>query len=227
MKIRKKILIIATNHDRLNNGQETGYWLGEITHFYHILADAGFEIDFASPKGSKPPMDKKSYNLRDRDNRKFIENSNLKQRLETPIPIDQLNPEDYMAIYYAGGHGAMWDFPNNKTLAQVAAAIYENGGFVAAVCHGSAGLLNIQLADGRYLLDGKSATGFANLEERLIRLTSAVPFLLEDEIKKRGAQYKRALLPFIPHVVVNDRLVTGQNPQSAKAVAKALIQLIE
>ena len=227
MKIRKKILIIATNHDRLNNGQETGYWLGEITHFYHILADAGLEIDFASPKGSKPPMDKKSYNLRDRDNRKFIENSNLKQRLETPIPIDQLNPADYMAIYYAGGHGAMWDFPNNKTLAQVAAAIYENGGFVAAVCHGSAGLLNIQLADGRYLLDGKSATGFANLEERLIRLTSAVPFLLEDEIKKRGAQYKRALLPFIPHVVVNDRLVTGQNPQSAKAVAKALIQLIE
>ncbi|MCG8366636.1 MAG: type 1 glutamine amidotransferase domain-containing protein [Pseudanabaenales cyanobacterium] len=227
MKTRKKILIIATNHDRLNNGQETGYWLGEITHFYNILADAGFEIDFASPKGSKPPMDKKSYNLRDRDNRKFIENSNLKQRLETPIPIDQLNPEDYMAIYYAGGHGAMWDFPNNKTLAQVAAAIYENGGFVAAVCHGSAGLLNIQLADGRYLLDGKSATGFANLEERLIRLTSAVPFLLEDEIKKRGAQYKRALLPFIPHVVVNDRLVTGQNPQSAKAVAKALIQLIE
>lgn len=227
MKTRKKILIIATNHDRLNNGQETGYWLGEITHFYNILADAGFEIDFASPKGSKPPMDKKSYNLRDRDNRKFIGNSNLKQRLETPIPIDQLNPEDYMAIYYAGGHGAMWDFPNNKTLAQVAAAIYENGGFVAAVCHGSAGLLNIQLADGRYLLDGKSATGFANLEERLIRLTSAVPFLLEDEIKKRGAQYKRALLPFIPHVVVNDRLVTGQNPQSAKAVAKALIQLIE
>ena len=227
MKTRKKILIIATNHDRLNNGQETGYWLGEVTHFHHILADAGFEIDFASPKGGAPPMDKKSYNLRDSDNRKFVEDSSLKHRLETSIPIDQINPDDYCVIYYAGGHGAMWDFPNNETLAQVAAAIYENGGFVSAVCHGSAGLLNIRLSDGSYLLNGKSATGFANLEERLIRLTSAVPFLLEDEIKKRGARYKGAVLPFIPHAVVSDRLVTGQNPQSAKAVAKAVIQLLE
>ncbi|NEP19520.1 MAG: type 1 glutamine amidotransferase domain-containing protein [Leptolyngbya sp. SIO4C1] len=223
----QKILIIATNHDRLDNGQETGYWLGEITHFYHILADAGFEIEFASPQGGRPPMDQKSYNLRDRDNRSFLEDDSLRHQLETPIPIDQVNPDDYIAIYYAGGHGAMWDFPNNETLAQVAAAIYEKGGFVSAVCHGSAGLLNIRLSDGRYLIEGKSVTGFANLEERLIRLVSAVPFLLEDEIKKRGAQYKSALLPFIPHVEVNDRLITGQNPQSAKAVAQALVQRLQ
>ena len=227
MKTRKKILIIATNHDRLNNGRETGYWLGEITHFFYILADAGFEIDFASPKGGKPPLDKKSDNLRDPDNRRFVEDSSLMHRLEASIPIDQINPDDYSAIYYAGGHGAMWDFPNHEPLAQVATAIYENGGFVSAVCHGSAGLLNIRLSDGRYLLAGKYATGFANLEERLVRLTSAVPFLLEDEIKKRGAQYKKALLPFIPHIEVSDRLVTGQNPQSAKAVAKALTQRLE
>jgi putative intracellular protease/amidase len=80
-----------------------------------------------------------------------------------------------------------------------------------------------KLANGRSLIDGKTVTGFANLEEQLIRLTKAVPYLLEDELKKQGATYKRGLLPFIPHVEVSDRLITGQNPQSAKAVAKALV----
>ncbi|HEY9727473.1 MAG TPA: type 1 glutamine amidotransferase domain-containing protein [Chroococcales cyanobacterium] len=220
----KKVLIAITSHDTLNNGKETGYWLGEVTHFYHILAAAGFEVDFASPKGSQPPLDQRSYDLRDKDNRQFWEDKRLQDRLNNTIPIEAVNPEDYIAIYYAGGHGAMWDFPGNERLAQVAAQIYENGGFVSAVCHGSAGLLNIKLRNGRSLLDGKTVTGFANLEEQLIRLTKAVPYLLEDELKKQGATYKRGVLPFIPHVEVSDRLITGQNPQSAKAVAKALVK---
>lgn len=220
----KKVLIVITSHSNLNNDKETGYWLGEVTHFYHILAKAGFEIDFASPKGSQPPIDQRSYNLRDKDNRQFWENEELQAQLNNTIPIEAVNPEDYIAIYYAGGHGAMWDFPNHERLAQVAAQIYENGGFVSAVCHGSAGLLNIKLANGRSLLDGKTVTGFANLEEQLIRLAKAVPYLLEDELKKQGATYKSGILPFIPHVEVSDRLITGQNPQSAKAVAKALVK---
>ncbi|HEY9801263.1 type 1 glutamine amidotransferase domain-containing protein [Anabaena azotica] len=219
----KKVLIVITSHNTLNNGKETGYWLGEVTHFYHILAEAGFAIDFTSPKGSQPPLDQRSYDLRDKDNRLFWEDENLQAQLNNTIPIEAVNPEDYIAIYYAGGHGAMWDFPNNERLAQVAAQIYENGGFISAVCHGSAGLLNIKLADGRYLLDGKTVTGFANLEEKLIRLVEAVPYLLEDELKKQGAIYKRGIVPFIPHIEVSDRLITGQNPQSAKAVAKALV----
>lgn len=226
MNQRKKILIVVTNHDRLNNGKPTGYWLGEITHFYHILVDAGFEVDFTSPQGHLPPMDQRSYNQRDRDNQRFLLNPDLKQQLDTAIAITEVNPTAYSVIYYAGGHGAMWDFPNNQALAQVATAIYENGGIVSAVCHGSAGLLNITLSNGHYLLENKCATGFANLEERLIRLTGAVPFLLEDEMKKRGALYKSALIPFIPYVQVSDRLVTGQNPQSAKAVAQAVLRLL-
>lgn len=220
----KKVLIVITSHSTLNNGKQTGYWLGEVTHFYHILAEAGFTVDFTSPKGSQPPLDQRSYDLRDKDNRLFWEDENLQAQLNNTVPIEAVNPEDYIAIYYAGGHGAMWDFPNNERLAQVAAQIYEDGGFVSAVCHGSAGLLNIKLADGRYLLDGKTVTGFANLEEKLIRLVKAVPYLLEDELKKQGAIYKRGIIPFIPHVEVSDRLITGQNPQSAKAVAKALVK---
>ncbi|MBD2438306.1 type 1 glutamine amidotransferase domain-containing protein [Nostoc sp. FACHB-110] len=220
----KKILIVITSHNTLNNGKETGYWLGEVTHFYHILADAGFEIDFTSPQGNQPPLDQRSYDLRDKDNRLFWEDESLQAKLNHTIPIAAVNPEDYIAIYYAGGHGAMWDFPNNQKLAQVAAQIYEQGGYISAVCHGSAGLLSIKLADGRSLLDGKTVTGFANLEEKLIRLTKAVPYLLEDELKNQGAIYKRGVLPFIPHIEVSDRLITGQNPQSAKAVAKALVE---
>ena len=220
----KKILIVITNHNTLNNGKETGYWLGEVTHFYHILAEAGFEVDFASPKGSQPPLDRRSYNLQDRDNRQFWEDERLQAELNNTIPIATVNPEDYVAIYYAGGHGAMWDFPSNEKLARVAAQIYENDGFVSAVCHGSAGLLNIKLTNGRSLLEGKTVTGFANLEEKLIRLTNAVPYLLEDELKKQGATYKKGIFPFIPHVQVSDRLITGQNPQSAKAVAKTLVK---
>jgi putative intracellular protease/amidase len=220
----KKVLIVITSHNTLNNGKKTGYWLGEVTHFYHVLAAAGYEVDFTSPKGSQPPLDQRSYDLRDQDNRQFCADKDLLAQLNNTIPIAAVNPEDYIAIYYAGGHGAMWDFPSNERLAQVAAQIYETGGFVSAVCHGSAGLLNIQLTNGRFLLEGKTVTGFANLEEQLIRLTKAVPFLLEDELKKQGATYKRAILPFIPYVEVSDRLITGQNPQSAKAVAKALVK---
>jgi len=220
----KKVLIVITSHNTLNNGKKTGYWLGEVTHFYHVLAAAGYEVDFTSPKGSQPPLDQRSYDLRDQDNRQFCADKDLLAQLNNTIPIAAVNPEDYIAIYYAGGHGAMWDFPSNERLAQVAAQIYETGGFVSAVCHGSAGLLNIQLTNGRFLLEGKTVTGFANLEEQLIRLTKAVPFLLEDELKKQGATYKRAILPFIPYVEVSDRLITGQNPQSAKAVAKVLVK---
>jgi len=223
----KKILIVITSHNTLNDDKKTGYWLGEVTHFYHILAAAGYEIDFASPRGSQPPIDQRSYNLRDKDNRQFWEDERLQAQLNNTIPIEAVNPEDYVAIYYAGGHGAMWDFPGNERLAQVSAQIYENGGFVSAVCHGSAGLLNIKLANGRSLLDGKTVTGFANWEEQLIRLAKAVPYLLEDELKKQGATYKRGILPFIPHVEVSDRLITGQNPQSAKAVAKALVKALQ
>lgn len=223
----KRILIVVTNHDRLNNGKKTGYWLGEVTHFHHILAEAGFEVDFASPKGSQPPLDQRSYDLRDKDNRHFWEDERLQAQLNNTIPIEAVKPEDYIAIYYAGGHGAMWDFPSHERLAQVAAQIYESGGFVSAVCHGSAGLLNIKLANGDSLLEGKTVTGFANVEEQLIRLTKAVPYLLEDELKKQGATYKRGMIPFIPYVEVSDRLITGQNPQSAKAVAKALTKALQ
>jgi putative intracellular protease/amidase len=146
-------------------------------------------------------------------------------RLEATLRPDQVNADDYVAIYYAGGHGTMWDFPGNETLARLAARIYEQGKVVAAVCHGVTGLFDIWLSDQRYLIDGRQVTGFANIEETMMGLTSKVPFLTESRLKERGGKYHRGL-PFMSHVVVSDRLVTGQNPRSTKAVARKVIELL-
>jgi putative intracellular protease/amidase len=117
----------------------------------------------------------------------------------------------------------MWDFPDSDPLAKLAAAIYEQGGIVSAVCHGPAGLLNIKLSNGEFLVKGKRVTGFANTEESLTGKTDMVPYLLEDSLKERGGQYSKAFLPFAGHAVTDDRLITGQNPASATPVAEAVI----
>jgi putative intracellular protease/amidase len=136
-----------------------------------------------------------------------------------------VKPDDYAAIFYAGGHGAMWDLPLNNELNKIAASIYENNGIVAAVCHGPAGILNIQLSDGSYLVKGKKVNGFTNEEEELVKLTGVVPFLLEDQLKEKGGIYEKSA-PWQSHVTTDQRLITGQNPQSAKGVGAAIVQAL-
>lgn len=125
-----------------------------------------------------------------------------------------VNPADYDAIFFVGGHSTMWDFPDNEELAGITATVYENGGVVAAVCHGAAALVNITLSDGSYLVAGKEVAGFTNEEEVASGLTEVVPFLLKDKLEERGAHHTEAR-PFHAHVVADGRLVTGQNPQPA------------
>jgi putative intracellular protease/amidase len=222
-----KALIVVTSHDQLGNlDRRTGYWLGEVTHFAHAFVEAGWTLDVASPRGGKPPLDEKSRDPGDPLNRAFLENATLAAKLEDTMKPSDLRAEDYTVVYFAGGHGAMWDLPNDTTLARVAAAVHERGGVVSAVCHGSAGLLGIRRADGRALIAAQPVTGFANVEERIIRLTKHVPFLLQDELEKRGGKYEKAFLPFTAHVAVGERLVSGQNPQSAKATARAVLALV-
>jgi putative intracellular protease/amidase len=223
---RKKILIAITSHDELvNTTRKTGYWLGEVTHFHHVLHAAGWAQDFVSPHGGAPPLDQHSVTglfSFDSVNKQFLADAKLAAQLQHTLTPDQLDPDNYSAIYYAGGHGAMFDLPNHAKLNASAASIYERGGFVTAVCHGSAGLLNITLTGGKRLIEGRRVTGYANIEERLIQLTKHVPYLLEDELKQRGGDYRRGF-PFTPHVEVDERVISGQNPQSAKAVAQALL----
>jgi putative intracellular protease/amidase len=144
-------------------------------------------------------------------------------RLGTTRQPSEVNPEDYVAIYYTGGHGVIWDFPENEALQSISRKIYEKGGVVSSVCHGAVGLMNIHLSDGSLLVQGKEVTGFSNEEEKLAELDKFVPFLTETELVSRGALYKKTDQPWASFAIEDTRLITGQNPASGGAVADLLI----
>ena len=222
--MKKKILFVVTSHDKKSNGDKTGYFLSEVSHPWKVLTEAGYEIDFVSPLGGNPPVD--GFDLKDVVNKEFWENEYYHNKITNSMKPSQVNASDYAAIYYAGGHGAMWDLPGNVEIAEIAAKIYENNGIVSAVCHGPAGLVNIKLSDGSFLIAGKKVNGFTNEEETIVGLTDVVPFMLEDKMKERGGIFEKSK-PWQVHVVSDKRLITGQNPQSATGVGEAIKEALK
>jgi putative intracellular protease/amidase len=221
----QRVLFVLTSHDTLGNtGKETGFYLPEVTHPYEAFEQSGIEVEFVSPQGGKAPMI--GIDLQDPLNKAFLEDPAKLAKVENTLTPATIEPDHYDAIFFAGGHGTMWDFPQNEQLAQIAAAIYEQGGIVGAVCHGPAGLLNIKLSDDSYLVAGKTVAGFTNEEEAAVGLSEVVPFLLASELSNRGAIHTKAD-NFQPHIVVSDRLVTGQNPASAKGVGEQMVYLMQ
>ncbi len=220
--MEKKIVFVLTSHDELGNtGKTTGFYLSEASHPWKVLADAGYEIDFISPQGGKAPID--GLDLQDSVNNEFWNNPQYRTKIENTMKPSDVNPDDYIAVFYAGGHGTMWDFADNAELQKIARTIYENNGVAAAVCHGPAGLVNIKLSDGKYLVDGKKINSFTNEEEVAVGLDKVVPFLLESKLIERGAKFEKSGL-WQPHVTVDQRVVTGQNPQSATLVGEAMLK---
>lgn len=221
----QKVLIVLTSHDTLGDtGKETGFYLPEVTHPLDAFNRAGLTVDFVSPKGGKAPM--VGIDLADPLNKAFLDDSEQVSRVENTLNPAQIDPAEYGAIFYAGGHGTMWDFADNQELARIAAAIYEAGGIVGAVCHGPAALVNIKLSDGAYLVANKTVAAFTNEEEAAVGLTDIVPFLLEAKLIERGANFTK-VANFQVCVVASDRLVTGQNPASAAGVGEKMVELIE
>ncbi|PIE78360.1 MAG: type 1 glutamine amidotransferase domain-containing protein [Candidatus Delongbacteria bacterium] len=221
----KKILFVVTSHDKKGNtGQKTGYYLGEVSHPWEVLHSAGYEIDFVSPKGGKAPV--VGLDMDDPINKKFWNNAIYRNKVENTLKPSEVNPKDYVAIHYAGGHGTMWDFADNSEIAEIARQIYEDNGVVSAVCHGPAGLVNIKLSNGKYLIDGKKVNAFTNEEEISVKLDKVVPYLLESALIAHGAKFEKSDL-WQKHVAVDERLVTGQNPQSARGVGEATLQEIK
>lgn len=223
-KMEKKILFVVSSHDKKGEtGEPTGYYLGEVTHAWEVLKH-DYTIDFVSPKGGKPPVD--GLDLNDPTNALFWEDKEYHNKIDHSLKPSEVNPKEYVAIYYAGGHGAMWDFADNVEIAQIAAQIYENNGIVSAVCHGPAGLVNIKLSNGKYLVDGKKVNAFTNEEEIAVKLEQVVPFALETKLIERGAKFEKSGL-WQKHVTVDERLITGQNPQSAKGVGEAVLTALK
>lgn len=221
----RRILIVLTSHGELGDtGRSTGFYLPEVAHPYHVFTEAGYAVDFVSPQGGMPPMD--GVDRSDPLQEAFLNNADVMARVTASKRPEDIDPAAYDAIFYAGGHGVMWDFPDNERLAAIAATIYAQQGVVAAVCHGPAGLVNIRLADGTYLVAGKTVATFTNEEEAAVELTDVVPFLLESRLRERGAAISKAP-NFQAHHAVSARLVTGQNPASAMPVAAAVVELLK
>jgi putative intracellular protease/amidase len=221
--MNKHILIATTSHSTKGaTGQPTGAYLPEIAHPYEVFARAGFRVTFASVKGGAIPLD--GVDGADGVSASFL--AAHAKDLQTSVAAATVDAHSFDAVFFAGGHGAMWDFPDSAAFARVAASIYERGGAVAAVCHGPAALVNVKLSDGRYLVAGKAVSAFTNEEERTVKLDGVVPFLLEDRLKERGARYEGAPM-WREKVVVSERLVTGQNPASAAGVAQALVAVLQ
>ena len=217
----KKILIALTSHGQLGEtGRATGFYLPEAAHPYVVFREAGFAVDFVSPAGGQPPMD--GVDRSDPVQTAFLDDEAAMTKVQNTLTPAEVDWPDYTAIFYAGGHGVMWDFPENQELARIAAAIYADGGVVAAVCHGPAALINITLSDGSYLVAGKTVSAFTNEEEAAVGLTNVVPFLLETALRERGATISKAA-NFQAHTAISERLITGQNPASAAPVAQAVV----
>lgn len=217
----RKILLVLTSHDRKGpQGGKTGAYLPEVAHPYAVFTRAGYSVDFMSPQGGRPPFD--GLDNPDAVSQAFLDDAALQARVDHTLRPGEVDPAAYAAIFYAGGHGTMWDFADDAGLASVGSAIYAQGGVVAAVCHGPAALVNLRLADGSYLVAGKEVAAFTNAEERAVGLAEVVPFLLADALIERGAIHRPAP-NWQPQVVRSGRLVTGQNPASATGVAEQVV----
>lgn len=222
-----KLLMIVTSVAKYDNADlETGLWLSELTHLYDLAYRQGFDITIASPKGGATPIDPESLKplVLDKKTKSYWENPMFRSLLQHTQPLDQLINETFDAVYLAGGHGTMFDFPHNKALQTIIKNHYEKNKIVAAVCHGVGGLLNVKLQSGNYLIANKTITGFNWFEECLALRKNNVPFNLEAALKQRTSKYKKALLPMTSKVVVDGNLITGQNPFSSKEIAKVLIK---
>lgn len=225
-----KILVVMTNHFAFpSRSDKTGLWLTELTHFYDVAQAAGLEMDFVSPEGGEVPLDERSLKsiYLDQSARAHLADPAFMARLKTTLPPSAIVASNYKVVYYTGGHGTMWDFPNSKELASISEQIYRQGGIVSAVCHGVGGLLPLQNDKGQPLIAGRRMTGFSNTEESLSGIKSQVPFLLQDQLTKRGADYQKAFFPFTSYVVTDDRIITGQNPQSSHEIAEAVVKRLQ
>ncbi|MGB5584823.1 MAG: type 1 glutamine amidotransferase domain-containing protein [Gammaproteobacteria bacterium] len=224
-----KILIVLTSHDQLGEtGEKTGFWLEEFATPYYIFKDANAEVTLASPKGGQPPLDPKSDtpDFQTDATERFKGDTDAQTQLANTLKLSDISPDDYDAIFYAGGHGPLWDLAEDRNSIALIEAMYAAGKPVAAVCHAPAVLRHTKAADGSPLVKGKSVTGFSNTEEDAVQLSDVVPFLLENELRAKEAHYSKAG-DWHPYAITDGNLITGQNPASSDPVAKALLNKIK
>ncbi|MFO8125791.1 type 1 glutamine amidotransferase domain-containing protein [Yoonia sp.] len=223
-----KILMVLTSHDQLGDtGKKTGFWLEEFAAPYYVFKDAGADITLASPQGGQPPLDPAS----DTDDaqtdatKRFKSDTAAQTELAQTTQLSTVSADGFDAIFYPGGHGPLWDLAEDQHSTSLIEAFAASGRPVGAVCHAPAVFKHAKGTDGTPLVTGKTVTGFTNTEEDVAGLTDIVPFLVEDMLKSNGATYEKGA-DWASFVVVDGKLVTGQNPASSEEAARKLLALI-
>jgi putative intracellular protease/amidase len=225
MERAMKILMVLTSHDRLGTtGKKTGFWLEEFAAPWYVLKDAGATITLASPKGGQPPLDPKSDepDAQTDATRRFRKDDEAQAALANTHRLDGIKAGDYDAVFYPGGHGPLWDLAEDANSIALIEAFAKADKPVAAVCHAPGVLRRVKGTDGAFLVKGRKVAGFTNSEEDAVGLTDVVPFLVEDMLKANGGLYEKGA-DFASFVVIDGRLITGQNPASSEEAAKALL----
>lgn len=224
-----KILMVLTSHGQLGNtGKPTGLWLEELATPYYVFTNAGAEVTLASPAGGRAPVDPGSEqsDKQTEATRRFHADSAAMQALENTHKLGDIDPAAFDAVFYAGGHGPLWDLAGNDDSLRLVERMYASGKPVAAVCHGVAALRDARGPFGLPLVRGKDVTGFSDSEERAAGLAEAVPFLVEEALKEAGGNYSKAA-DWQSHVVTSGNLITGQNPASSADAAKAVLEQLQ
>ena len=224
-----KILIVLTSHDTLGDtGKKTGFWLEELAAPYYSFVDAGAELILASPAGGQPPLDPKSNepDAQTETTKRFEADEVAMQQLANTHKLNEVLNQDFDAVFYPGGHGPLWDLAEDQNSISLIEQTLQANKPVALVCHAPGVLRDVQDAEGRSIVEGKSVTGFSNSEEDGVGLTDIVPFLVEDMLKEKGGQYSKAE-DWQVYVQEDGLLITGQNPASSAATAEALLKLLK
>lgn len=218
----RRVLFVVTSHGTLGrtDGAPTGFHLLEAALPWQVLRDAGYEVHFASPRGGTAPVDPDSLDRDDPHNAAFLDDAAASRAIRDTEPLERVSASDYAGVFFPGGHGTVWDFPDNPHINRIVSDIETRGGVIGAICHGPAALVGVKNHEGLRLVEGRRMAAFTDEEERAVGKADVVPFLLASKLKERGAEHVKAG-NFEACVVRDGRLVTGQNPASAAGVAEA------
>ena len=219
----KKVLFVVTGHPSFVTGLPTGLYLEEFAVPFEAFKREGYHIEVASPRGGKVPIDPKSMNIPDEKKEEW--KASL-QALDQTTKLGGLIADHFDVLFFPGGHGTMFDFPETTEVAEILMDFEEKNKIIAAICHGPAAFVQARYADDTPFVSGKKMTAFTNEEEKEMQLDEQVPFLLESRLRELGAHFVGSPV-WNPHVQVDGNLITGQNPQSSDQIAKKIIEKLK
>ncbi len=224
------VVVVLTSHAELgDSGKTTGFYFDEMATPYWALKDAGHNVTLASIKGGRPPFDPGSVKDDPEESpaavQRFLTDDAAMAALDNTPSIEEIDPDNFDAVFLPGGHGTMFDFANNDALGALVGKIYDKHGTIGAVCHGPAGLIGARRADGKPVISGHKVNGFTDAEEDAVGLTQTVPFLLESSLREQGGRFE-GTENFNSHAVRDRQLITGQNPASVAAVAEKMLEAL-